>query len=60
MSERAEVTYKCTDVYVPEEERTLRWDDRDVGIAWPVGQEPPLISAKDAQGLPLREAPTFP
>ncbi len=60
VSERAEVLYKCTDVYVPEEERTLRWDDPDVAVVWPVGVEPPLVSAKDAQGLTLRTAPTFP
>ena len=60
VSERAEVIYKCTDVYVPEEERTLRWDDPDVAVAWPLGTQPPLLSAKDAKGLPFRAAPTFP
>lgn len=59
VSERAEVVYKCTDVYAPKEERTLRWDDPDVGIAWPLGAEAPLVSAKDAQGLSFRAAPTF-
>jgi len=59
-SERAEVIYKCTDVYVPEEERTLRWDDPDVGIEWPLGSEPPVVSAKDAKGLAFTAAPTFP
>jgi dTDP-4-dehydrorhamnose 3,5-epimerase len=59
-SERAEVIYKCTDVYVPEEERTLRWDDPDVGIEWPLGAEPPVVSAKDAKGLTFTAAPTFP
>ena len=58
--ERAEVIYKCTDVYVPEEERTLRWDDPDVGIVWPLGAEPPTVSAKDAKGLAFTAAPTFP
>ena len=60
VSERAEVVYKCTDVYVPEEERTLRWDDPDIGVAWPLGAERPLLSAKDSNGLALRAAPTFP
>ena len=58
--ERAEVIYKCTDVYVPEEERTLRWDDPDVGIVWPLCAEPPTVSAKDAKGLAFTAAPTFP
>jgi dTDP-4-dehydrorhamnose 3,5-epimerase len=60
VSEWAEVIYKCTDVYVPEEERTLRWDDPDVGIEWPLGSEPPVVSAKDAKGLAFTAAPTFP
>lgn len=59
-SERAEVVYKCTEVYLPEEERTLRWDDPHVGVAWPLGGEPPLVSAKDAKGLDFRAAPSFP
>ena len=59
-SEWAEVIYKCTDVYVPEEERTLRWDDPNVGIEWPLGAEPPVVSAKDAKGLAFTAAPTFP
>jgi dTDP-4-dehydrorhamnose 3,5-epimerase len=45
---------------VPEEERTLRWDDPDVGIVWPLGAEPPIVSEKDAKGLPFTAAPTFP
>lgn len=60
VSERAEVVYKCTDLHAPEEEHTLRWDDPDLGIGWPLGAEPPLVSAKDAQGLWFRSAPTFP
>ena len=38
--------YKCTEVYSPEHERSLRWDDPDLGIDW--GVEHPLLSAKDA------------
>jgi dTDP-4-dehydrorhamnose 3,5-epimerase len=60
VSERAEVLYKCTDVYVPEEEHTLRWDDPDVAVAWPIGVEPPLVSPKDTKGHSLRSAPAFP
>jgi len=60
VSEWAEVIYKCTDVHVPEEERTLRWDDPDIGIGWPLGAGPPIVSAKDAQGLAFTAAPTFP
>ncbi len=38
--------YKCTEVYSPEHERSLRWDDPDLGIDW--GVEHPLLSPKDA------------
>ena len=55
----AEVTYKCTDLYFAEHERTLRWDDPDIGITWPLGPEPPLVSTKDGAGLSLEALPTF-
>jgi dTDP-4-dehydrorhamnose 3,5-epimerase len=60
LSEIADVLYKCTDFYSPENERTLRWDDPDVGIRWPLSDgQPPLLSAKDAKGLMLRELRRF-
>ena len=55
----AEVVYKCTDVFSAEHERTLRWDDPAIGISWPLGSDPPLVSAKDAAGLSLQALPTF-
>jgi dTDP-4-dehydrorhamnose 3,5-epimerase len=55
----AEVVYKCTDLYSAEHERTLRWDDPAIGISWPLGSEPPLVSAKDAAGLSFQALPTF-
>ena len=58
-SEHAEVVYKCTDLYFPEHEHTLRWDDPEIGIAWPLGAEPPLVSPRDAAGRSFREIPTF-
>ena len=60
LSAIADVLYKCTDFYSPENERTLRWDDPDVDIRWPLsGGKPPLLSAKDAKGLMLRELRQF-
>jgi dTDP-4-dehydrorhamnose 3,5-epimerase len=56
----AEITYKVTDFYSPQWERTLRWDDPTVGVAWPLaGGEPPVLSAKDAQGRLLAESELF-
>jgi dTDP-4-dehydrorhamnose 3,5-epimerase len=51
MSESAEFVYKCTDYYAPEHERSLRWNDKKLGIAWPlVNDAPPILSAKDEEG----------
>lgn len=59
-SEWAEVLYKTTDFYAPQWERSLLWNDPQLGIDWPlVNGAPPLLSAKDAQGKPLREAEVF-
>ncbi len=55
LSETAMFHYKCSDFYSPKEELTLRWDDPDLGIAWPIKN--PLVSDKDAKGLRLRELP---
>jgi dTDP-4-dehydrorhamnose 3,5-epimerase len=51
LSDVAEVEYKCTDVYAPGGEVTIRWDDPGIGIQWPI--EGPLLSAKDAAGKAL-------
>ncbi len=49
----AEVEYKCTDVYVPGDEVTIRWDEKSLGIQWPV--EVPILSPKDARGKSLND-----
>jgi dTDP-4-dehydrorhamnose 3,5-epimerase len=58
-SDWAEVTYKATDYYAPEWERTLLWNDPQVGIDWPLSAEQPILSAKDAQGKRLAEAEVY-
>ncbi|MFZ5773916.1 MAG: dTDP-4-dehydrorhamnose 3,5-epimerase [Thermodesulfobacteriota bacterium] len=61
MSPEAEFVYKCTELYAPEHERCLRWDDPAVGIDWPlVGGKAPLLSAKDAAGATLATAEVYP
>lgn len=42
-------TYKCTAYYNPAAERTIRWNDPDLGIDW--GHPSPIVSAKDRAGL---------
>ena len=48
-SESAEFLYKTTDYYHPEFERSLLWNDPDVGIEWPLHllDAPPLLATKD-------------
>jgi dTDP-4-dehydrorhamnose 3,5-epimerase len=53
-SEAADVSYKVTDFYSPAAERTLLWNDPDVGIDWPLEGEP-IMSDKDRAGHSLRE-----
>jgi dTDP-4-dehydrorhamnose 3,5-epimerase len=54
LSEEAEVFYKCTDFYAPEDECCIRWDDPEINIDWPIAT--PTLSAKDADSPFLREA----
>jgi dTDP-4-dehydrorhamnose 3,5-epimerase len=52
--------YKVTNYYSPAGERTIVWNDRDLAIAWPVGDESAIVSAKDRQGSTFRQAQVFP
>ncbi|WP_444898984.1 dTDP-4-dehydrorhamnose 3,5-epimerase [Microbulbifer sp. VAAC004] len=59
-SSEAEFVYKCTDYYAPEYEHSIRWDDPELSIEWPlVNGEEPKLSAKDAEGKYLKEAFVF-
>jgi dTDP-4-dehydrorhamnose 3,5-epimerase len=49
-SEDAEFVYKCTDYYNPGSEITLKWNDTDLNIQWPL-YSPPLLSVKDNKGI---------
>jgi dTDP-4-dehydrorhamnose 3,5-epimerase len=60
LSDVAEFVYKCTDYYAPQHERIVRWDDPEIGIAWPLADgEPPELSAKDRAGRPFAAADHF-
>ena len=58
LSETADVLYKASDYYAPAHERTLRWDDPQLAIAWPLAGAPTL-SDKDRRGAALAEAETY-
>ncbi|MBS1105653.1 MAG: dTDP-4-dehydrorhamnose 3,5-epimerase [Deltaproteobacteria bacterium] len=51
MSDVAEIEYKCSDVYVPQDEITIQWDDPAIGVRWPLAE--PLLSKRDRAGEPL-------
>lgn len=50
--------YKTTDYYAKDCERSIVWNDADIGIAWPLG-EPPLLGPKDAVAPTLKQADTY-
>jgi dTDP-4-dehydrorhamnose 3,5-epimerase len=58
LSDSADFLYKATNYYAPEFERTILWNDRDLGIQWPLMGEP-ILSSKDVAGKSFREAEVF-
>lgn len=48
-------SYKCTDYYAPDAERTVRWDDPELAIGWPAVD--PVLSGKDRDAPRLAELP---
>ncbi len=57
-SDQADFLYACTDVYVPECEHSVRWDDPAIGVEWPV--DAPVVSDKDRNAPTLADAPVLP
>jgi dTDP-4-dehydrorhamnose 3,5-epimerase len=53
-SDSADFLYKTTDYYRPESEGSVRWDDPDLAIVWPLDGITPALSAKDAAAPTLR------
>ena len=58
LSEFAEFLYKTTDFYTPAAERSIRWDDPDLGIDWQL-DEAPKLSAKDQAAVFFKDADVF-
>ncbi len=59
VSEVAEVLYKTTDYYAPQYERSIIWNDPDIGIKWPTEEITPVLSKKDEAGKTLKTAEIF-
>ena len=60
LSDWVEVLYKVSDYYAPTWERTLIWNDPQLGIEWPLqdGRDP-ILSAKDAVGMTLEQVDLY-
>lgn len=60
ISSWAEIVYRTTEFYTPENDRTLLWNDPDINIDWPLIKEyPPIMSEKDRNGKLLQYADYF-
>lgn len=60
LSDWAEVLYKVTDIYLPQAERTLAWNDPHLNIQWPLSdQSHPILSIKDQNGLQFKQAECY-
>lgn len=58
LSKSAEVLYKTTEYYAPEYDRTIIWNDPEIGLEWPDAGNV-ILSDKDAQGVSLSQAEVF-
>lgn len=58
LSESAQFLYKTTDYWFPEHERSIVWNDPDIGIVWPIDGDP-VLAAKDAAGKRLADADVY-
>ena len=60
LSDEAIFTYKVDNVYAPQAEASIRWDDETIGIKWPIDAKDVLLSDKDLNnGFALKDAKLF-
>jgi dTDP-4-dehydrorhamnose 3,5-epimerase len=52
LTDSAEFLYKTTEYYFPDHERCIAWNEPNIGIQWPLTEEP-ILSTKDQQGTSL-------
>ena len=58
LSEEAEFSYKVTNIYAPKHERSILWNDPEIGIEWPKLDCEFILSEKDMRAVRLSEAET--
>ena len=59
LEEETDFLYKCTALYAPQWDRSIAWNDPDIGIDWPLEGLAPLLSAKDTAAIALKDAEVF-
>lgn len=59
LSKEAIFTYKVDNVYAPQQERSIRWNDETIGINWPIDSNDVVTSEKDLNASILSEAELF-
>ncbi len=59
LTETVALSYKVTESYSPQAERCVLWDDPELGIDWKVAPEEAILSGKDRDGVPFRQAEVF-
>ena len=59
LSDEAIFTYKVDNVYAPEAESSIRFDDPDLAIQWPIDMSKIVTSAKDLRGVAFSDAECF-
>jgi len=59
LTETVALSYKVTEYYSPKAERTVLWNDPELGIDWRVSAEDAIVSAKDRAGVPFAQAEVF-
>jgi len=56
LAEDSILYYKVTNLWDKKLEKTIKWNDKNIDIQWPLSTNIPLISAKDKSGISLEEA----
>lgn len=59
LSDEAVFTYKVDNVYAPQAEAGIKWNDEDIAIEWPINPDDIILSEKDTRALSLKEAEVF-
>lgn len=59
LSDEAIFTYKVDNVYAPAQEASIRWNDEDINIQWPIDPAKVVTSEKDLRGASLKDAEVF-